>query len=1062
MADHSSTYTLALAALALPESGAPSQAIIGTQGGVTVVGTASNDELSYTPYWPPATLAGGQGDDTYRIDTIFQTIFEAAGGGIDTAVSSILSYTLPDEVENLAVLADRGYGAGNALGNRITGSDASQILNGGGGNDLLTGGAGYDIFQMLAGGGWDVITDFETGIDRLHLAAFAGFDTAAAVLAGLRQDGAHVLLDLGDGQGVTFLNRQVGDFTAADFMLPPNPAEMTLSFAAEFDSFISSPDGSQGWRTTHAKGLRTLSSNAEHQYYTDASVGRDPFRIEEGALVVTAMPEQNQLGLPYTSGIITTQGMFAQRYGYFEARMLLPAGQGFWPAFWLLPANGTWPPELDIMENFGRGDGTLTFANQGVLGGQRGSYSLSLPFDSIAASYHTFAASWLPDGIRYYVDGVEVASTPTLPGLDVPMYMLLNLAVSNAGLAAGTTAEMRIDHVRAYAYSEATIAAHAAAPDRLTSEVSATLPDAMHELVLTGTGPLTGTGNALDNSLIAGPGDTALYGLAGVDLLFGGGGNDTLDGGTGADRMVGGAGDDTYVVDNTGDRVTELPGQGTDTVRSSINYTLGNNLEFLILTGAATAGMGNALDNLLSAAAATTAMRLQGLGGDDTLLGGSGNDYLDGGTGRDLMTGGLGNDTYVVDNPGDRIVELPGEGIDVVRSSIAYTLGDNLERLVLTGTAGLAGTGNALANSLFGSSGNDTLSGGAGNDTLSGGAGRDIAGFGGTRAQTVLTRNANGSWTATGPDGTDQLTGMEVARFADGDVPLRAVPRDFTGSGNSGILFRASDGGVAEWQMNGFAYVGGGSLWNPGLAWTIAGTGDFDGDTRADILWRHADGHIALWQMNGTAAIGGGGLGQVGADWSIAGIADFNGDGRADILWRNADGTLSQWWMKGTASLGGGSFATVDAGWQVASLADFDGDGKADILWRHADGSVAMWLMDGTTGRGGGTLWSPGTDWSIAGTGDFNGDGRADILWRGADGSLVEWWMDGTLYIGGGTVGVVARDWRVAQLGDFNADGRSDILWQNDNGGLSLWEMNGTAVLAAGSLYNPGSSWLVV
>ncbi|MDO9708048.1 FG-GAP-like repeat-containing protein [Paracraurococcus lichenis] len=368
--------------------------------------------------------------------------------------------------------------------------------------------------------------------------------------------------------------------------------------------------------------------------------------------------------------------------------------------------------------------------------------------------------------------------------------------------------------------------------------------------------------------------------------------------------------------------------------------------------------------------------------------------------------------------------------------------------------------GSIFADTIAGASGNDLLEGAGGDDLLSGGSGRDIALFSGTKSQTTLTHNADGSWTAVGPDGTDRLAGIEVARFSDGDRAL-VVPHDFTGAGTSDILFRATDGGVAQWQMDGLTYVGGGSLWNPGTAWAIAGLGDLDGDGRADILWRHADGTLAAWLMDGLGASSGS-IGAADNNWRILGLGDFNGDGRADILWQYVDGTLAQWWMNGTAGVGGGGFGQVDLAWKVASIADFNGDGKADILWRNAtDGSLSLWQMDGLSGTAA-DIWQPGLDWSIAGAGDFNGDGKADILWRGPAGELVQWWMDGAAYLGGGGFATVSADWKVANISDFNGDGRADILWRNDDGRLAIWEMDGLHAVATGDLYNPGTSWTVV
>jgi Ca2+-binding RTX toxin-like protein len=200
-----------------------------------------------------------------------------------------------------------------------------------------------------------------------------------------------------------------------------------------------------------------------------------------------------------------------------------------------------------------------------------------------------------------------------------------------------------------------------------------------------------------------------------ANALSGGTGDDTLIGGGGADTLTGGAGNDSYTVDIAGDVVVESGNSGLDSVSSSVTYTLAGNVENLILTGAALlAGTGNTGDNLLI-----------GNSGANTLTALAGNDTLDGGTGNDTMVGGAGNDSYIVNVTTDVVTELANEGIDTIQSSVALTLGGNVENLTLAGSAALSGTGNTLNNLLSGNSGVNTLSGLAGNDTLSGGLGND-------------------------------------------------------------------------------------------------------------------------------------------------------------------------------------------------------------------------------------------------------------------------------------------------------------------------------------------------
>lgn len=187
--------------------------------------------------------------------------------------------------------------------------------------------------------------------------------------------------------------------------------------------------------------------------------------------------------------------------------------------------------------------------------------------------------------------------------------------------------------------------------------------------------------------------------------IGGNAGNNTLDGGGGVDTLSGAGGNDIYIVDNAGDVIIELAGDGTDTVRATANYTLSANVENLILLGTGNInGTGNNLDN--------------------TITGNSGSNTLDGGTGTDRLIGGGGNDTYVVDNLSDMIVDAAGN--DTVSTDITYTLKPGLENLTLTGTADVNGTGNSAVNILTGNSGANTLDGGAANDTLIGGDGNDV------------------------------------------------------------------------------------------------------------------------------------------------------------------------------------------------------------------------------------------------------------------------------------------------------------------------------------------------
>jgi Ca2+-binding RTX toxin-like protein len=205
------------------------------------------------------------------------------------------------------------------------------------------------------------------------------------------------------------------------------------------------------------------------------------------------------------------------------------------------------------------------------------------------------------------------------------------------------------------------------------------------------------TGDGLANTLIGTSGDDTLSGLGGNDTLIAGAGNDRLDGGAGADAMTGGTGNDTYVVDNASDVVTENPNEGTDTVQSSITYTLPANVENLTLTGNASInGAGNALNNVIT--------------------GNSGNNVLNGGAGSDTLIGGAGNDTFIYD-AADASIQ-GGAGLDTLKiAGSGVTLDLTLipdTRITDVEVIDIAGTGNntvalKLSDVLAMSSTTDTL-----------------------------------------------------------------------------------------------------------------------------------------------------------------------------------------------------------------------------------------------------------------------------------------------------------------------------------------------------------------
>jgi len=263
---------------------------------------------------------------------------------------------------------------------------------------------------------------------------------------------------------------------------------------------------------------------------------------------------------------------------------------------------------------------------------------------------------------------------------------------------------------------------------------------------------VNGTGNELNdymngsanaNEIYGLDGNDALYAGAGNDTVYGGSGDDTINGEAGADTMYGGAGNDIYYVDDASDQVIEDAVDGTDRVNSYLaSYTLGVNVENIVLVGTAENGTGNELNNYMTGNSGNN--YFYGVDGNDTLSGGAGNDTLDGGAGADRFYGGQGNDIFIVDNTSDLVTEYSGEGTDTVQSYVMYYyLPNNVENLNLMGSAPIYGYGNTLNNYIIGNSAGNILSDFAGNDTLDGGLGADSL-DGGSGSDTYIFMSTDG------------------------------------------------------------------------------------------------------------------------------------------------------------------------------------------------------------------------------------------------------------------------------------------------------------------------------
>jgi beta-glucanase (GH16 family) len=218
---------------------------------------------------------------------------------------------------------------------------------------------------------------------------------------------------------------------------------------------------------------RKDSWNGEQQIYVDpryagrgtTPLGLDPFKVHDGILSIIASRTPPELkpvlfNNEYISGILTTQGWFSQKHGYFEIRAKIPIGHGVWPAFWLLADDGGWPPELDVMEGRGQeiGDMAMTthwriLATQLV---QSCGFDFMVP--DASSDFHDYGVLWAPDRIVYFIDRKPVSDIKVPSGFDDPMYMIVNLAmgakyfkgVGFVDAESPDTVEFEIDRISAY------------------------------------------------------------------------------------------------------------------------------------------------------------------------------------------------------------------------------------------------------------------------------------------------------------------------------------------------------------------------------------------------------------------------------------------------------------------------------------------------------------------------------------------------------------------------------------------------------------------------------------
>jgi beta-glucanase (GH16 family) len=224
-------------------------------------------------------------------------------------------------------------------------------------------------------------------------------------------------------------------------------------------------DGSDFKRKTSANGEQQIYVDPRYSGRAATPLGLDPFKVRNGVLSIVASRTPAELkpalfNNEYISGILTTQGTFSQKYGYFEIRAKIPVGTGVWPAFWMLADDGGWPPEIDVMEGRGQRPGDLVMTTHWRIPATGRIQSCGFDFTrpDAATEFHDYGVLWEPDRLIYYIDRMPVSDIRVPIGFDDPMYMIVNLAMGSkffigVGFVDGetpATVAFEIDRISAY------------------------------------------------------------------------------------------------------------------------------------------------------------------------------------------------------------------------------------------------------------------------------------------------------------------------------------------------------------------------------------------------------------------------------------------------------------------------------------------------------------------------------------------------------------------------------------------------------------------------------------
>ncbi len=631
-------------------------------------------------------MTGGDGDDIYVADASSDIITESTGGGVDL-VRTQVSRTLGAFLENLTLIGAAANGTGNELANLITGNASNNVLSGlagadtligGAGNDTLNGGAGAD--SMSGGLGDDVYSVDDAG-DTTSEAPGEGTDRIDAAISwtlALDLENLTLIGVAASGAGNGLANRLIG-----------NASNNSLSGLGGDDLLIggAGADALDGGAESDTVDYSASGAGVTVNLLTGAGTGGDA----QGDTLVSI-----ENVIPTGFNDVLTGNSAANLLSGGAGDDSLDGGAG------TDTLNGG--AGADAL-NGGAGTDTVDYSSSGAgvtvnlqtgagVGGDAQGDTLVLVENLIGSGFNDILTG---NSVANLLSGG--AGDDTLDG-GAGADALFGAAgddTLDGGAGADTMAGgLGNDTYFVDVAGDITTELAGQGLDTLSTVFNWTLVGEIENLTLIGIAS-TGTGNDLANVIIGNASDNILSGLGGADTLSGGGGNDMLDGGTGADSMLGGDGDDTYIVDQFFETITELAGQGTDLVLSSVSYTLGPQVENLTLTGAASIdGAANGfIDNFIV-----------GNEANNTLNGGFGNDTLRGGGGADTLNGGQGGGIDIAD------YSTSGAGVTVNLQTGAASGGDAQGDTLINITGVI---GSAFADILIG---NTFLDGGAGDDHL--------------------------------------------------------------------------------------------------------------------------------------------------------------------------------------------------------------------------------------------------------------------------------------------------------------------------------------------------------